>query len=396
MNKYHQLIENPLFFKWIYHPSPEINTYWEHYLEEHSDDAQSILEFKSGFEKNFRFDEQALTSNEKQQLANQILKKLDANDKLKIKPKLVSTMLRYAAVAVFFLLIGSGITFFLFEFYKPQPFVEIPPIAKMNLDEPTLIFDNKTEISLTQGKSELLYSSAGELMLNQEKVAIPENAERVRMNTLVIPFGNTSTLTLSDGTRVWLNAGSRMIYPSRFVDNKREVFLVGEAFFQVTKNEKKPFVVRTPDIEVNVLGTQFNISAYSDDNIIQTVLAEGKIELKRATAGFFEQSITVVPGQLATLNKTTQETHLYNVDVDYYIGWKQGYLSFQNSDLSRIIKKLERYYNIHFKYNDPMDGTIKLSGKLDISKDRDQSLELISSLTKLKFIPVSEKTYLIK
>lgn len=396
MNIYHQMIENPLFFKWIYQPSPEINTYWDHYLKQHPEEAVLIREFKSGFEKHFKYQKVQFSDKEKKELAIKILKRLEERDKQKKSINLIRLTLRYAAVAIFFLLIGSGITFYLFEQRINNMFVEIPPVSKMNLDEPTLIFDNDREIALIHGKSALEYSNDGKLKVNNEVVDMPEDNQNAVMNTLIVPYGNSTTVNLSDGTKVWLNAGSRLVYPSKFVDKNREVFIVGEAFFQVSKDEAHPFIVKTPDLNIRVLGTQFNISAYSDDNIIQTVLTEGSLEIGKTNPGLFEQSTLIKPGQLATLNKTNKETNVYDVDVEYYTGWKQGYLSFQNSDLSRIIKKLERYYNIHFKYENPMDGSIKLSGKLDISKDKEQALELITSITKLNFEKITEKTYLIK
>ena len=398
MNIYHQMIENALFFKWIYHPSPEINTYWEHYLEQHPEDARIIREFKAGFEKHLNYKKHQLSDQEKKELALRILKQIDQKDQQNKTKKLVLISMRYAAVALFFLLIGSGLTFLIF---RNQPneehFVSVPSPANLNIQEPTLILDDKEEIALNKGESELEYSEKGEITVDQQKVsADEEDPGHVKMNTLVIPYGNRSTVLLADGTKVWLNAGSRFIYPSRFTDKNREVFLVGEAFFDVAKNEEKPFLVKTPDIKIEVVGTSFNLSAYPEENIVQTVLTEGSIKQSWLNEGFFDSSTEIKPGQLLLANKKEKATSVYDVSTDYYTTWKEGYLMFSNSDLNRVVKKLERYYNIRFRYDDPMDGAIRISGKLDVTSEKEVVFSYMNSLTGLNFTKINETYYMIK
>jgi len=216
------------------------------------------------------------------------------------------------------------------------------------------------------------------------------------MNTLVIPYGNSSDITLADGTRVWLNAGSRLIYPSRFVDKTREVFLTGEAFFEVTNNEEQPFVVKTVDVNIEVLGTRFNVLAYPEDYSVQTVLAEGKVTVKGADAGLFRKAVQLEPGQMAYFNKKSKETIVNKVDVEPYILWTQGLFSFSNTDFNRITMKLERYYDINFRYDDPMKGTIQVTGKLDVTQEREEVLEYLEILTGLQFIKINDRQYVIK
>lgn len=396
MNIYHQLIENPLFFKWIYHPDPEINAYWDHFLKEHPENKQHILEFREGFKKQFQFEKHELSDSEKQELARKILRKLEIRDNQKNKFKIIRMAMRYAAVALFFLIIGSGVTVLILEVNRTKRLAQIPPPPNINIQEPTLILDDKEEIALNKGKSSLEYSDNGEITVDEKKVDPSEKSEKVKMNTLVIPYGNRSTILLADGTKVWLNAGSRLIYPSVFVDKKREVFLVGEAFFQVSKDTKKPFIVKTPDIKVQVLGTQFNISAYPEEKVIQTVLTEGSIELEWVDGGIFNNTIEMIPGQLVAADKSEQSTKIYNVNTEYYTSWKDGYLTFNNSDLNRVVKKLERYYNIRFRYENPMDMTIKISGKLDVTHDKEIVFSYMNSLTGLNFTKINETYYMIK
>jgi len=395
MNLYHQLIENPLFFKWIYHPSPEINTYWEYYLEEHPDEAHIIREFKAGFEKYFRYKEHSLTNEEREDLVLQILKNMELHDKKSKKRRLLRLTLRYAAVGLLFLILGSGVTYLVLE-KNDNNLAQIPLAPDSNIQQPTLILENNQEIALNQGESNLEYSDQGEVIVDHKKVEKVSNYQEVSMNTLVIPYGNRSTIMLADGSKVWLNAGSRLIYPSRFVDRNREVFLVGEAFFEVAKNEEQPFIVNTPDIQIKVLGTQFNLSAYPEENIVQTVLTEGSVELEWLNGGIFDRSTQITPDQMIVANKKEKNTAVYNVDTDYYTSWKEGYLTFNNSDLSRVVKKLERYYNLHFHYDDPMDGMMKISGKLDVTNEKEIVFKYMNSLTGLTFTKYNATTYMIK
>ncbi len=396
MNYYERLIENPLFFKWIYHPSDEINSYWEHYLEAHPEHAIQIKEIKTQFEKHLLYRKQQLTEPEKKALARRIILQLEKTEQKKYRLKTFRSVMRYAAVAFLFFVIGSSLVYLYMEGRQPEVIVDQNALPA-RLQEPLLIIDNEERISLNEGKSELSYSTDGQVTINQKQRITEENSNQPpRMNTLVIPYGSRSEVTLADGSRVWLNAGSRLIYPNRFVDKTREVFLTGEAFFEVAQDEKHPFVVKTVDVKVEVLGTRFNISAYPEDYSVQTVLEEGGVSIKKAEAGLFEKAVKLTPGKLAYFNKKSKETSVYSVDVEQYTLWKEGLFSFSNTDFNRIVKKLERYYNIHFQFDDPFKGSIQVTGKLDVTQGREEVFEYLERLTGLTFMQISERQYIIK
>ncbi|WP_297089347.1 FecR domain-containing protein [uncultured Draconibacterium sp.] len=396
MELYNRLIENPLFFKWIYHPTQEIESYWKQYLEANSKEAQAILDFKAQFEKHLQYKNETLSELEKKALAKKIIKQLEEADRQRNRFAFMRVALRYAAVAVIFLSIGGGAVYYYMHEDNIQYAMESFTVTQ-NIQEPVLILDNEEQIPLNNEESELEYSVDGAIRINQkELVGNNIDATAPKMNTLVIPYGNRSTINLSDGTKVWLNAGSRLIYPSKFVDKTREVYLVGEAFFDVEKNADQPFVVKTSTLSVKVLGTKFNVSAYPEDNTIQTVLTEGSVEIIESRTGLFNTGVVLKPGQLALWSKSTESTKVYTVDTDYYTLWTEGIFSFSNTDLNRIIKKLERYYNIRFDYVDPLDGTIKISGKLDVATNQDEVFEYLEVLTGLDFIKINEWKYLVK
>jgi ferric-dicitrate binding protein FerR (iron transport regulator) len=216
------------------------------------------------------------------------------------------------------------------------------------------------------------------------------------MNQLVIPYGNQSRIVLSDNTIVWLNAGSRLVYPTLFKGKIREVLLFGEAYFEVAKNPDQPFIVKTSNLDIRVLGTKFNISTYAEDNVIQTVLKEGSVAVRRIGAGFFEKDIVLVPNQMALFDKTTGDTRIQEVDPNYYTLWTKGLISFDEIDLVRVIKKLERFYNISVKFSDPQKEMIRISGKLDLKRSRKEVMEYLEKVSSSRFDQVNENQYTIK
>ncbi|MBN2775703.1 MAG: FecR family protein [Prolixibacteraceae bacterium] len=343
-----------------------------------------------------KFSNNSVTEIEKRKLALRIKKKLEIVDQKKKRILVIGNFLKYAAVALLFFSIGSGLVYLYMDNRQPNIVAENPGI-KINAQEPILIIDDKKQIQLNHGESTLDYSQKGEIIVDDQHTLNKKNKGKVpEMNNLVIPYGNRSVITLADGSRVWLNAGSRLIYPSEFLNKKREVFLVGEAYFEVKKNETQPFVVKTNDIEVNVLGTKFNVSAYPEDYAVQTVLAEGKVEINLMSEGKLNNQVNLIPGQMAYYNKKTKDTRIYNVEVEEYTLWTQGLFSFSNTDFNRIVKKLERFYNIHFQFDDPLKGTIQITGKLDVNQERTEVLEYLTKLTGLKIIKINESQYLIK
>ena len=216
------------------------------------------------------------------------------------------------------------------------------------------------------------------------------------MNQLVIPYGNQSRIVLSDNTVVWLNAGSRLVYPTQFNKKTREVVLFGEAYFDVTKNPDKPFIVKTSNLDVKVLGTKFNISAYAEDNAIQTVLKEGSVVVKRKGAGIFEKEVVLTPNQMASFDKNTGNTKIQEVDANYFTLWTKGLISFDEIDFVRVTKKLERFYNISINFSDPQKEIIRISGKLDLKRNRKEVMEYLEKVSLSSFEQVNENQYIIK
>lgn len=166
-------------------------------------------------------------------------------------------------------------------------------------------------------------------------------------NRVDIPRGGEYSLVLSDGTVVYLNAMSSLRYPVNFVGDTREVELTGEAFFQVAKDASHPFIVKTREMSIRVLGTEFNVSAYQEDQMVRTTLVEGSV---RIDAGLQDETVVLRPSQQATFYKSSGELSVREVNVDMYIAWKNGMFDFRDWRLEDIMTYLSRWYDIQVFY----------------------------------------------
>ncbi len=201
------------------------------------------------------------------------------------------------------------------------------------------------------------------------------------MNQIIIPYGKRSESTLADGTHIWLNSGSQLSYPSRFKTHSREVYLTGEAFFDVTEDVSKPFYVMTRDFKIKVLGTKFNVSSYSEDRTIQTVLLKGKVSAGKNK--LFAETIDLYPGERIVYDKAGDRLAKEKVDVQLYTSWINGYLIFDNESTTEVFKKLERYYNQRIIASEKLGGNT-FSGKLDLKDNIKDVLENISFASSVK------------
>lgn len=168
-------------------------------------------------------------------------------------------------------------------------------------------------------------------------------------NELVVPHGGEFVLTLSDGTLVCLNAGSKLRFPVRFNGDTRHVELEGEGYFQVVRNEKMPFVVRASGMDVAVLGTEFNISNYPENAEVQATLIKGAVKVINLKD---ENSFVLKPGEQAVLDKQNGKMTVAEVDVSYAIAWKEGCLRFRDRPLKEIMDFIARWYDVDVVYED--------------------------------------------
>lgn len=200
-------------------------------------------------------------------------------------------------------------------------------------------------------------------------------------NTIQVPLGGEYCVRLSDGTQVWMNSGSELKFPVTFNNDLREVELSGEAYFKVTKS-LTPFVVRTSEMDIWVLGTSFNVSDYREDRYITTTLTEGKIKV---TIPRQEQVYEMRPGYVLSCEKGTDHIELKECDPDLYTSWINGKFKFRDMRLEDIMIKLTRWYNCEFFYQNPDLKELRFSGAAEKDRPVNYLLEMIETVTNVHF-----------
>lgn len=392
MLNYEDIIKNSLYVRWVFNPTQELDLYWAEYIEEHPEEVPHLLDLKSKLQ-NIKFVKESLSEEEKLKLAHKISKKLDREDIKANFLKRLRGFMKYAAIAVLFFSIGAIVVYM-----NTQKDDLAEYISKMesplNVKTPMLILPEGQSIALNNGESTLDYRNPGEIILNEDSII--KIIETHKISQLVMPYGSSSKIVLSDGSVVWLNAGSNLIYPTNFTGKTREVVLFGEAYFVVADNNEKPFIVQTSALEIRALGTEFNVSAYPEDNVIQTVLKKGSVAIRSISGDKNESEIILTPNQLAVYDKTTKKSSIVFVNTDFYTLWTNGLLCFENRDLNRVVKSLERFYNINVKIENPLIGTVKISGKLDLNKNQEEVFEYLAKVSATKFEKIDEKYFKIK
>ncbi|MET0944459.1 MAG: FecR domain-containing protein [Flavobacterium sp.] len=206
-------------------------------------------------------------------------------------------------------------------------------------------------LTLSNGSKIVLDSVGNGLLANQNNTTVSKknggvvytsgaNAEVV-YNTMTTPRAHQYNLELSDGTKVWLNASSSITFPTSFAENERKVKITGEVYFEVAKDKTKPFRVLVNDMQVNVLGTHFNVNAYQDEETVNTTLLEGSVLITEKS-----KKILLKPGQQAIKQKSGIISVNNNVNVDMVMGWKNGLFYFENASLEIVLRQVSRWYDV--------------------------------------------------
>lgn len=207
------------------------------------------------------------------------------------------------------------------------------------------------------------------------------------LNTLYVPAGQRAQLTLHDGTQVWLNSQSTLIYPSKFSKNKREVSLEGEAYFNVAEDRKKPFVVSTQQLTMEVLGTEFNVDSYKKNGYTRIALVNGSIKVRETSKK--GQSILLSPNQQITFSNNLMR-HEKLSDPEHLL-WRDGIYAFNNVRLIQIIEKLELYYDTQIEIEDPEIFNARYTGKFRQRDGIDEILHILQKTQSFNILKDREK-----
>ena len=269
-----------------------------------------------------------------------------------------------------------------------------------NSTEVTLILDDNTNINVDEDNTNIKYSNSGGKVtigaLKEVDQATEKNNEVV-YNTLIVPYGRRSQIELSDGSKVWLNSGSKLVYPVAFKGKNREVYLEGEGIFDVAHNKKQPFIVKAENHEIEVLGTTFNISNYPDDGNISTTLKSGSVQIHYVGDSFFgrKKALKITPGTQAVYTKSANKISAREVDIENYFSWRDGVFIFKRDDLKHIMKRLSRYYNVDIVINNVELENQTFSGYLDLKEDVENVVKIIKETADFEYTKQNENQIII-
>lgn len=295
---------------------------------------------------------EATSEEEKQQLGAEML--LEIEDRLfapKPQKRLFPVLARIAAILLVIIAVG------LYFYQSKWKATDVGNELAAAVIEPG---GNRAVLTLADGRKISLDDANVGQLAQQNGVIIRKSADgqlvydlsgnteasTVNFNTIETPRGGEYQVILPDGTKVWLNAESKLVFPAVFKGNERKVELLGEAYFEVARNKRLPFRVLSAGQTVEVLGTHFNINAYEDDSNIKTTLLEGSIRVSGKTSG---QSMVLVPGQQAAMARTGL-IKISEVRADDAIAWKNGYFLIDKQPLAEVMRKISRWYDVEIEY----------------------------------------------
>jgi len=221
-------------------------------------------------------------------------------------------------------------------------------------------------------------------MFVQSNLKFGKSSELVYASNMAIdvPLGQMSNLTLPDGTTVQLNSGTHFAYAGNFNGGERIVEMEGEAFFNVAKDPEHPFIVKTKTLDFKVYGTSFNVQAYDDEKEANTTLVEGSLGVLSKTGKEFTR---LVPGENVNFDVVSKELVVKNVNTDLYTSWQKGLITFRDEKLSDIAKKMERWYNVEIRIEDPKLADELYFGTIMKNKPIDQILEVFKMTSSLNY-----------
>lgn len=379
-----ELVLDREFINWILHPDRENDSIWREFLSRHPEMKYRVQEAA--------FIVRSLQPMESEDIDDGLDRVLESvlSANRTTRQKRFLTPMKYAA-GLLFILATASIILLMNRNLNEFPLAEATP---EDLNKGRIILSDGTTHEFDSDESIIRQTGEGNVMVNNDTLkanAAPSGSGKTAMNLIVIPYGKRSAVTLADGTRIWLNSGSQISYPVTFKDT-REVYLSGEAYFDVQADKKKPFIVMTHDIRIRVTGTSFNVSSYTTDDYTHTVLAKGEVKISlNAVLG---KSMEMKPGERVIYRKNSETFTKDNVDVEMYSSWINGFLIFDNEPTSEIFKKLERIYNQRIII-DPGLINITFSGKLDLQEDIKDVLDNIAFASGLH-ITRNEDYFIIK
>lgn len=338
------------------------------------DEKSNILFVVRRLMMHVRQQERTVSDVDKDELWGRIEKQVTVEKKKKSRYYIYSIVVASSAASILFCLFWLGKQSVPCSINDSiMDYAKYTQAQKASEGEIVLLMPGKEEIEVGETDASIIYSQNGTVTVNSDTIhRVEEQVKEVEYNQLIIPKGKRTRLTLPDGTHLWVNSGTRVIYPNRFENNHREIYVEGEVYLDVHHNEKAPFIVKTKDFQVQVLGTSFNISAYPSQNVSSVVLVEGSVNIQNKE----KKQVKLVPGQMVDI-RTGQLDIPKSVDVEPYVCWVKNMLMYTDEPLDKVFQRLNLYYGEEFILDSDVEK-LTVSGKLDLKEKLEDVLYTIS------------------
>lgn len=309
-----------------------------------------------------------------------------------------------AAAALIFILL-SGVIYYFIQIDNTaaqQPLVLSAPVpagdvapggnkAILTLDDGSVIVLDSAHNGILgeQGDVDVKKLDNGLIAYQNQDGNIPAAEEKIFYNTISTPRGGEYQVTLSDGTKVWLNAASSIRFPTAFRGADRQVQITGEVYFEVAHNETQPFKVTAGKSAIEVLGTHFNVNAYDDEVQVRTSLLEGSVKIAVIDQPDQQQMKILKPGQQARMTRSGRISVVNNIDTEEIMAWKNGLFVFKSTDLRSIMRQIARWYDIDIEYKDNVG--MQFTGQITRNNNVSKVLEMLELTEEVKFRVAGKK-----
>lgn len=369
-------LKDTYFLKSIKTPTKESNAFWKEQLL-----TEKIREKEFRVAKNIILSANIPHHTISEEELSELWNKIEKSNKQKPLQR-HSRLIQFAAVAASLaILFALSYTFLSKQSNNGSSLISIAKSMQVQGDSSAvqLILNNDKNITLDQENVTIEYNATGDVIVNKQQVAhnIASNtngpaqlSETNTYNQLIVPKGKRSSIVFGDGTKLWVNSGSRIVYPISFKKDKREIYVEGEVYLEVTKDKTRPFIVSTNKMNIAVLGTSFNVTAYTADKEQSVVLVTGAVEVNTDS----NKKIALTPNNRLTY--TGGQLDVENVDASLYISWVEGLYIYNSEKLGTILDRLSRYYGKTITY-DARVSELRCSGKLDM---KDELLDVLAGL----------------
>ncbi|MDI9604606.1 MAG: FecR domain-containing protein [Bacteroidota bacterium] len=384
-----RFLKDERFIEWKLFPSAELEEYWEDILQRNPEKREDFEQAERYFRDIVQFSLPMLPQEKKLEAMKRLKQSLHARNRRRVLLRAVSV----AAAAVALFIVSLFYIQHATDKLGGEPASHDNYIVGNELDSENILFISGSKTATFQGNVDIEMQDDKTARVKSEQAKDTEiSMEQHAMNKLIVPYGKRSEIVLADGTRAWLNSGSTLEFPSTFSGDKREVFLTGEMYVEVAPDSKKRFVVHASDYNITVHGTKFNVSAYSGVPS-HVVLVEGSVGLQVEEA----REVMLSPNEQAIYSATTGTFETREVDVLAFTSWKEGYLTFNDTPVTEVLKQIERYYNLSFNLDDAVTFKgITCTGKIILSKNLDNVMATLSLLSGTEYKRENRAIYIYK